>query len=431
VPGSVPLRIPRWIQLISLPLAALAIWSLAAWLQGTLLVLIVSSLVAILLNPLVERLVRVGLRRGVAVLAVYVSIFAVVLGAAAVLGAVVVQQVANAGTAIQSEFTAPPGQARTPADDRIDRLQTWLDGHGLSRLEIRPVGKKLVERIRKDGVTGYARRAIDVGETVATAVVTGIFRFVLVLVVSVYMLLDAPRLGRRANRLFPPGDDGRTLGPEVQGALAAYVRGQIIVSFIIGASAAIAMELYGLLGIWPEARTYAIFLGLFAMVMEVIPYVGPILGAVPAVVLATFTDPVTGLWVALAYLAIHQLEGHVVIPRVMGSAIRSHPLAVIFALLAGAELWGAAGALLALPLLSVLRATYDFVRSRVALEPWPLVGAGGVVGGGVDLAVAVVSRSADAPEASPSDAPSSVPNPPRVCPQHEPGTDRGNEGDLT
>jgi predicted PurR-regulated permease PerM len=85
---------------------------------------------------------------------------------------------------------------------------------------------------------------------------------------------------------------------------------------------------------------------------------------------ALVVHPISGLWVFLLFLGIHQIEGHVVVPKVMGSALRLHPLLVIFGLLAGAELYGLPGVLIALPLLAVLRATYEFFSERVELEDW-------------------------------------------------------------
>jgi predicted PurR-regulated permease PerM len=377
------LGVPRWIQLVSLPLVLLAAWALGSAMQHALLIFLVASLVAILLNPIVHGLTTLGVRRGLAVLIVYLCGFLMLLTVIVVAGSVVVDQVASAARVVDDEFTSKPGTTRTPADDKIDELQGWLDRNGLRRLHVRPVGQQVVQRIQARGISSYAQRAIDVGKTLATAIATGLFNMILILVVSIYMLLDAPRLSRSVDRVLPPGPDGRGLGGEVQRALVGYVRGQLIVSVIIGASAGIAMEVFGLTGIWPAARSYAIFFGLFAMVTEAIPYVGPILGAVPPVALALIDDPVTALWVALAFLVIHQLEGHVVVPRVMGNALRAHPLAVIFGLLAGDELYGFAGALLALPTLAVGRTVLAFVRERLLLEQWP---ANDRVGAGLDLA---------------------------------------------
>ena len=97
------------------------------------------------------------------------------------------------------------------------------------------------------------------------------------------------------------------------------------------------------------------------------------------------------LWVAVLFLVIHQVEGHIVVPNVMGSALRLHPLLVIFGLLAGGEIYGLAGILVALPLLAAARAAYEFFAERVELEPWRR--AGPVAGRGRDRAAAAARRA--------------------------------------
>jgi predicted PurR-regulated permease PerM len=110
--------------------------------------------------------------------------------------------------------------------------------------------------------------------------------------------------------------------------------------------------------------------GAWVALTEVIPYVGPWLGAIPPFIYALVVHPVSALWVALLFLAIHQIEGHIVVPNVMGNALRLHPLLVIFGLLAGTEIYGFAGALMALPLLAAGRATWEFFGERLQFEPW-------------------------------------------------------------
>ena len=101
-----------------------------------------------------------------------------------------------------------------------------------------------------------------------------------------------------------------------------------------------------------------------------IPYIGPWLSAVPPAIYALVVDPISVLWVAALFVFIYQVEGHVVVPNVMANALRLHPLLVIFGLLAGAELYGIAGILVALPLLAAGRAIWEFFAERVTLEPW-------------------------------------------------------------
>jgi predicted PurR-regulated permease PerM len=156
----------------------------------------------------------------------------------------------------------------------------------------------------------------------------------------------------------------------IEGSLAAYVRGQIALSLIIGTSAGIGIWILGAVGLLPHGQQYALLFGAWVAVTEVIPYLGPWLGAVPAVAYALVVHPISAVWVVLLFLGIHQIEGHVVVPNVMGSALRLHPLLVIFGLAAGAELYGLPGALIALPLLAVARAIWEFFSDRVVLEKW-------------------------------------------------------------
>jgi predicted PurR-regulated permease PerM len=110
-------------------------------------------------------------------------------------------------------------------------------------------------------------------------------------------------------------------------------------------------------------------------VIEVIPYIGPWLSAVPPAIFALVVEPISVLWVAALFVFIYQVEGHVVVPNVMANALRLHPLLVIFGLLAGAELYGIAGILVALPTLAAGRAIWEFFAERITLEPWDEGGA--------------------------------------------------------
>ena len=101
-----------------------------------------------------------------------------------------------------------------------------------------------------------------------------------------------------------------------------------------------------------------------------IPYIGPWLSAVPPALYALVVDPVGVLWVAALFVFIYQMEGHVVVPNVMANALRLHPLLVIFGLLAGGELYGIPGVLVALPTMAAGRAVWEFFAERIQLERW-------------------------------------------------------------
>ena len=306
-----------------------------------------------------------------AVAVVYLGFAAVVAVGVFALAAVLVDRTTAAVDRVDAYVTTEDGRTgRTGAENDVDRFQGWLDGHGLERIQIEESVQSWLDEFGANDVTEWTQRTLDVLEGAAISLATLLFSLVLIVVVSVYMLLDLPRFARFADRRFPAVDDGLPLTQRVERALVGYVTGQLLVSLIIGASAGLGMYVLGVLGWVPGADDYALVFGAWVAFTELIPYVGPWLGSIPPAIYALVVEPVSFVWVALLFLAIHQIEGHVVIPNVMGSALRLHPLLVIFGLLAGAEIYGLAGALVALPVLAVARALWEFFSGRIALESW-------------------------------------------------------------
>ncbi len=372
VPAGQPPRIeiPRWIQLVGLPMLVLFAWIFGRAAGHAVFIFLVAALVALLLDPIVLTLGRLRLPRSVSVALVYVSFAGAVIVAIVALTTVVVSQTKTAANRFNDYFTVPHGRShQTSADRDVDRLQRWLNTHHLKSIKIQASGHRLVERIRERDVGKYTRKIVSFLEGAAISIGRALFDAVLVLVVSIYMLLGMGRFARFVDRRFPP-HGGRPLVSRIEHALVAYVRGQVLLSLIIGASAGLGLYALSLAGLLPGAENYALLFGAWVAVTEVLPYLGPWLGAVPPTLYALVVHPISALWVVLLFVAIHQVEGHVVVPNVMAGALRLHPLLVIFGLLAGIELDGIIGALLALPLLACARATWEFFAERLVLEPW-------------------------------------------------------------
>ncbi len=380
------LEIPRWVQLVGLPLLLLLAWVVAGAVRHVVFIFLVALLIALLLNPLVRGLGRVWIPRGLAVAIVYVSFAAVMALAILALATVVVQQTRNASHRVDSYFTTTSGHTHeTGATQDLARFQHWLDSHHLKRVQVQRQGQKFLTSIGTKDVEKYTTKALNWAEGAGLAVVGLLFSVVLVIVVSVYMLLDMDRLAAAANRRFPPAPDTTPLVERMERALLSYVKGQLALSLIIGASSGVGLWVLGMTGLMPNGGKYALLFGVWAGITELIPYVGPWLGAAPPVVYALVQHPLAALWVVVLFLGIQQLEGHVVVPKVMGHSLRLHPLLVIFGLLAGGEIYGFPGILVALPLLAAGRAVWEFFSERVAFEEWS---AGGPIAVAVDLEVA-------------------------------------------
>lgn len=374
-----PVVVPRWIQLVVLPISLLGLWALARAAGPVLLIFLVAAVVALILNPLVELIQRGRLRRGLAVLTVYIGFFVVLAGVTALL----VNPVSNQVQAFQRDV---PALTRS-ANHSLANLQSWLDDHGFG-IHVKKQGETALKTLQHTAVK-RSGDLVSFTSDLVTKVISAAFGLILVLVISVYMLLYGNRIGGLVRSVMPRGDgssdDDYPL--RVQKAVSSYVRGQLLFSITMGVSAGALLYGYGALGIFPDGRRYALFFGAFFALMELVPYVGPVLGALPPIIVALFNDPLTALWVGLLFLALQQLEGHVVAPQIFGHSLRINPLLVIFSLLLGAELYGIVGAFIALPIAAVARETVIYLRRHLVLESWgtpaaPSAGAAGAAGGG-------------------------------------------------
>ncbi len=364
------IQIPRWIQLVGLPVLLILAFFFARTLGHVLFLFLAASVIAFTLNPLVRDLTRVKVPRTLSVLIVYAIFAAAVVALLIAIGVVAFDQARNAAARIDEYVTneaTVTGQTAAAVD--IDGLQAWLDDHGLEQIQVREQVNEWIDSLSAGEISGYAQDAISFAQGAAFSFVVMVFYLILIVVISIYMLLDMQRLEQSIDSRFPP-HDGPPLTQQIEGALWGYLKGQAILSIVIGTSAGVGMYILGVTGLVEGADEYALLFGLWTAFIEVIPYIGPWLSAVPPVIYAIFVDPIGVIWVAVLFLIIYQVEGHIVVPNVMANALRLHPLLVIFGLLAGGELYGIAGVLIALPTMAGLRAIWEFFRTRVRFERW-------------------------------------------------------------
>lgn len=354
--------VPRWIQLVLLPLALLASWALARAAGRLFLIFIVAAVIALILNPAVAFVQHRRLPRGLAVLAVYLAFFLALTGIGFLLANPISNQVRS--------FTHGLPNLIDEANQQIETAQKDLNHDGI-HLKLVKQGKTALQTLQDKLSKSSSKIAASFGSLLTEAVSAG-FDLIVVFVLSVYMLVYGEQIGKLVRQVMPPGD-GTPVDdyPKlIQHALSRYVGGQLLFSVIMGTTAGVSLYVFGLLGIFPDGSKFAFAFGAFFGLMELVPYIGPILGAIPPILVALFTDPVSALWVALLFLALQQLEGHVVAPQIFGHTLRINPLLVIFALLLGEQLYGLAGALVALPILSVLRETVIYLGRHLKLEEW-------------------------------------------------------------
>ncbi len=320
-------------------------------------------MIALILNPAVGFFEhRLRFPRGLAVPTVYLCFFALLIGAGFALSGPISEQV--------SKFQHDIPHIADSANRTLANLQKWLNDQGI-HVQIVKQGKTALQTLQEKAGAG-AGSIVNFGGDLLTRLVTAGFHLVLVFVLSVYMLIYGPKIGETARSWMPPGDGSEEddYPSRVQRAVSGYVRAQFLFSLAMGLGAGIGLYIFGVLGIFPSGKTYAVAFGVFFGFMELVPFIGPFLGALPPVLVALFQDPISALWVALLFLALQQLEGHVVAPQIFGHTLRINPILVIFALLVGGAVAGFIGALIALPTAAVIRETVIYLRRHIVFEPW-------------------------------------------------------------
>lgn len=323
------------------------LWIIRPILAPFLLAIILAYLIA----PLVNTLARMGLSRGWAILIVYA-----VLGLAATLAFVkLLPQIISETRRLAESIPMYSQGARA----LVDRLQ-----HRVRTMGLHPGVRDVLDRLINDMEAGSVRvleRAFDVNTLRQAAGLMG--SVLLAPFLAFYLLKDMERFKERFVQSLPSRYRQDILGllRGLDRVLSGFVRGQILLSLAVGVLAAIATALLGL--------RYSLLLGLWAGATEFIPYVGPVLGAIPAVLAGLAVSPLMGLEAALAFGIIQQLENAVLSPKIMGESVGLHPLVVLFAVLVGGYLAGGWGLIIALPVTGLLRVLWCFLVARLTAAP--------------------------------------------------------------
>jgi predicted PurR-regulated permease PerM len=363
-PAPRPARVvvPRWIQLVALPLLVVAVYLLAKAAGPVLLIFVIAGVVALILNPIVSFLQRGRFPRPIAIVVVYLGLLLVAIGA----GVLLANPIADQSGAFGRDVPSIVDNANT----RLADLQAYFDRKNIN-VEVKRQGETALQTLQ-DRVIGGTSDIVNFGGLLLRSVVTAGFSLVLIVVLSIYMLIYGERIGGAVRSVMPPGDGTPEddFPTRLQRAVGGYLRGQALFSLAMGTGAGIGMYVFGAIGVFPEGKTYAFAFGAWFGLMELIPFVGPFLGALPPLLVALFSDPLTAVWVGIFFTALQQLEGHIVAPYIFGHTLRINPLLVIFALLVGAESYGFVGALVSLPLAAMLRETVVYLRRHLVLEPW-------------------------------------------------------------
>jgi predicted PurR-regulated permease PerM len=316
---------------IAMVLATLAAIWLMLRLSGVITWMVVSGFFAIVLTPPVNFLNKIGLRRGLAAAVVFISALGILVG-------------------LTYAFVRPiVSQTTSFVEDLPDQVRSAQEGKG-------PVGR-LVKRYNiEDWVEENQARLQSSLEnlgsnalSVVQSVFSTLFSVITVAVLTVLMLMQGPALMRSGIGLLSPPNQERMLriGRDSARAVTGYVAGNLVISIIAGITTWIFLTIVGV----PFAGVLALWVG-FA---DLIPLVGATMGAIPTVAVGFLHSVPAGVAALIFYAIYQQFENHLLQPTIMAKAVSIRPLVVMSSVLAGVELFGILGALLAIPVAGVVK----------------------------------------------------------------------------
>ena len=302
--------------------------------------------ISYLLNPLVNKLTELNLSRFWSVVLIYIVIFLFFV-------IVSITFIPRITTEVKEFAEALPSYTTEAIDFFNDIYIRYLDG--INSLPREFIGIDVAFREYLASIEIYI---IDLFKDITEkglSIFSNIVGIVLVPIYTFYFLKDTGFFRRKVLLSVPRSIRGEIIDifKEINRLLNNFIRGQLIVAALVG-----LLSMTALLILKVE---FALLIGAIAGIANVIPYFGPIIGAVPGVIIAFLDKPIKALWVIIAFFIIQQLESAVIQPKIVGDSVGLHPVFVIISLLIGGQLFGIAGLLFAVPVAASIKIVLNYL----------------------------------------------------------------------
>ncbi len=341
-------RVADWLKAIVFALVVVLIYLFIGHIVHTILLFAAAGFIVFIIHPIISFLERQKVNRGLAIALTYLAFFGL-------LAAIIL----TVGPIIADEFRSfLAGLPRYAASLRAQAAYVTrvLGQIGLTRLiPINP--DSLVSQ-----AAGIATAQIRNVFALIPSLISLLTDLFLVLIVSLYMLIFLPSIDRYVRHELPlelSNVYDRFL-VAMKTALSKYLLGQLAFMASIGIAAGI--------GVWAVGLPFPALLGFWAGLTEIIPVLGPVLGAIPSIIVALTIKPILALYVGIVFVVIQLLENNVLGPFILGGSVGLNPLLIMFAIIAGGEIGGIVGVFLAVPVLAIVSNIIRFITDNFYYE---------------------------------------------------------------
>jgi len=311
-------------------LLILAVAALLIFLRDIVLLVLVAVLIATLIDPFADWMQKRNLPRGLAVILVYIALALM----ATLAGVLVVPNVVSETSSLVTKY-APYLEETIELEQVVEQVRVSIAN---------PDFASLVETIRQSGISDAFPDVVSF----LFSVFGGFLTAILILVLAFYFVVEEGAVKKAALSITPKAYREPVRKALVQGRvrIGYWIRGQLLLMFIVFL---ITYTILSLLGV-----PFALVLALLAGLLEIIPFIGPILASIPAILIALSVSPLQAVFVAISYFLLQQVEGDYLTPKIMQKVAGLNPIASIVAVLVGFKLAGVIGALISIPVTMVL-----------------------------------------------------------------------------
>ncbi|MDQ0214617.1 putative PurR-regulated permease PerM [Oikeobacillus pervagus] len=308
---------------------------------------IIGGFITYLLHPFVEKLYRAGLQRGLAIFLIYLFFFG------------------GTGVAIYKGIPLIIQQLRElseSAPQLAEQYQHWIF-HLQKETSSWPDGLKDQIEKRIVAFEHWLTELISIFVNGLMKMVNVLFLLAVIPFISFYLLKDMDEVKKTVWYLTPKSwrRKGLRFLKDLDVSLGGYIRGQILVSCFIGVLSTLLF--------WFVDMKYPVLLGIIQAIMNIIPYFGPIIGAIPTIIIAATISGKMVLYVAIIILILQFVEGNILSPYIVGKSLHMHPLFIMGALIIGGEIGGVIGLIIAVPVLAVMKVALLHVRTHYMKTP--------------------------------------------------------------
>ena len=319
-------------------------------LSDTLYTIIFSAILAYILNPLVNYLEQKGVKRVYGVLILYL----IILGCIMILAFLIVPKSSREIKRLAVDMPKYIENISGGIDYLYDKYYLTIGGlpdifQGVQQIVMENlIG---IEEMVVNGLKNFFLALINVFSKVVSLILTPILTF--------YFLVDKEYFLNKIKKLIPKNQKQKTLDllRDIDISLSKFVRGKIILAAAVGVATSIMLLILGV--------DFALFIGFITAIADVIPYIGPFIGFVPAFFFALVMSPIKALWVAIFFVFIQWLQNNILAPKIIGDTTGIHPMVILFSIIIGGGIFGVLGMILSVPVVAISVILFDFIKKEI------------------------------------------------------------------